>query len=114
MCAVTRVQARSQSALQNRLVHSLLLLPYGAFSTDDPPIRHLPIGMVQYSTLQTVHFPHLVHPIEITTIHSLTDLDRANLSNAYVSGMREELNMYGTQYNVSLDLPTLPSQFVTD
>ena len=30
------------------------------------------------------------------------DLDRSNVSNAYVSGMREELHMYGTQFNVGL------------
>ncbi|KAI0332421.1 MFS general substrate transporter [Cubamyces sp. BRFM 1775] len=29
-------------------------------------------------------------------------LDRSNVSNAYVSGMREELHMYGTQFNVGL------------
>lgn len=29
------------------------------------------------------------------------DLDRSNVSNAYVSGMKEELHMYGTEYNVS-------------
>jgi hypothetical protein len=29
------------------------------------------------------------------------DLDRSNISNAYVSGMREELNMVGTDFNVS-------------
>lgn len=29
------------------------------------------------------------------------DLDRSNISNAYVSGMREELNMMGTDFNVS-------------
>ncbi|CCM04842.1 uncharacterized protein FIBRA_07035 [Fibroporia radiculosa] len=28
-------------------------------------------------------------------------LDRSNVANAYVSGMKEDLNMYGTQYNVS-------------
>ncbi|KAF2088085.1 MFS general substrate transporter [Saccharata proteae CBS 121410] len=28
-------------------------------------------------------------------------LDQANLSNAYVSGMKEDLGMYGTQYNVA-------------
>lgn len=34
------------------------------------------------------------------------DLDRSNLSNAYVSGMKEELNMQGNDYNVcSLILP---------
>ena len=30
-----------------------------------------------------------------------TDLDRSNVNNAYVSGMREELNMQGTDFNVS-------------
>lgn len=28
-------------------------------------------------------------------------LDQANLSNAYVSGMKEDLSMYGTQYNIA-------------
>jgi MFS transporter, ACS family, pantothenate transporter len=28
-------------------------------------------------------------------------LDQANLSNAYVSGMEEELSMYGTEYNLA-------------
>lgn len=28
-------------------------------------------------------------------------LDQANLSNAYVSGMREDLAMYGTEYNLA-------------
>lgn len=28
-------------------------------------------------------------------------LDQANLSNAYVSGMREDLQMYGNQYNLA-------------
>ena len=28
------------------------------------------------------------------------DLDRSNVNNAYVSGMREELRMVGTQFNV--------------
>ena len=28
------------------------------------------------------------------------DLDRSNVNNAYVSGMREELHMVGTQFNV--------------
>lgn len=31
-----------------------------------------------------------------------SDLDRSNVNNAYVSGMREELNMQGTDFNVSL------------
>lgn len=30
------------------------------------------------------------------------DLDRSNVNNAYVSGMREELNMQGTDFNVRL------------
>lgn len=30
----------------------------------------------------------------------VTDLDRSNILNAYVSGMKEELNMYGTELNV--------------
>lgn len=38
-------------------------------------------------------------------IHELrmipVDLDRSNVSNAYVSGMKEELNMQGNQFNVS-------------
>ena len=29
-------------------------------------------------------------------------LDQANLSNAYVSGMKEDLGMYGTEYNLAL------------
>lgn len=29
-----------------------------------------------------------------------TDLDRSNVSNAYVSGMKEELNMVGNEFNV--------------
>jgi|SRR6187402_2015436 len=29
-------------------------------------------------------------------------LDQANLSNAYVSGMREDLRMYGTEYNIAV------------
>ncbi|KUJ19735.1 MFS general substrate transporter [Mollisia scopiformis] len=29
-------------------------------------------------------------------------LDQANLSNAYVSGMKEDLKMYGTQYNLAV------------
>lgn len=28
-------------------------------------------------------------------------LDQANLSNAYVSGMKEDLRMYGTEYNLA-------------
>lgn len=28
-------------------------------------------------------------------------LDQANLSNAYFSGMKEDLSMYGTQYNIA-------------
>lgn len=28
-------------------------------------------------------------------------LDQANLSNAYVSGMKEDLKMYGTEYNLA-------------
>lgn len=28
-------------------------------------------------------------------------LDQSNLSNAYVSGMKEDLNMYGNQYNTA-------------
>jgi ACS family pantothenate transporter-like MFS transporter len=28
------------------------------------------------------------------------DLDRSNVTNAYVSGMKEELNMQGNDYNV--------------
>jgi ACS family pantothenate transporter-like MFS transporter len=35
----------------------------------------------------------------MTSIH--LDLDRSNISNAYVSGMKEELNMHGTDFNVS-------------
>lgn len=30
----------------------------------------------------------------------LADLDRSNVANAYVSGMKEELNMQGNEYNV--------------
>jgi ACS family pantothenate transporter-like MFS transporter len=29
-------------------------------------------------------------------------LDQANLSNAYVSGMREDLNMKGTDFNLAV------------
>lgn len=29
-------------------------------------------------------------------------LDQANLSNAYVSGMKEDLKMYGTEYNLAV------------
>jgi ACS family pantothenate transporter-like MFS transporter len=29
-------------------------------------------------------------------------LDQANLSNAYVSGMKEDLRMYGTEYNLAV------------
>jgi hypothetical protein len=29
-------------------------------------------------------------------------LDQANLSNAYVSGMKEDLNMMGTEYNLAV------------
>ena len=29
-----------------------------------------------------------------------SDLDRSNISNAYVSGMKEDLNMFGTEFNV--------------
>jgi ACS family pantothenate transporter-like MFS transporter len=29
-------------------------------------------------------------------------LDQANLSNAYVSGMREDLGMMGTEYNLAV------------
>lgn len=32
------------------------------------------------------------------------DLDRSNVANAYVSGMKEELNMQGTAYNVSASM----------
>ena len=28
------------------------------------------------------------------------DLDRSNVSNAYVSGMKEDLHMFGNEYNV--------------
>ena len=31
------------------------------------------------------------------------DLDRSNISNAYVSGMKEELNMQGNDFNVCAD-----------
>lgn len=27
------------------------------------------------------------------------DLDQTNISNAYVSGMKEDLNLYGNEYN---------------
>ena len=41
------------------------------------------------------------------------DLDRTNVSNAYVSGMKEELNMVGNDFNVRLahfpEGPCLPS-----
>ena len=30
----------------------------------------------------------------------VVDLDRSNISNAYVSGMKEELHMFGTEFNV--------------
>ena len=33
---------------------------------------------------------------------SIPDLDRSNVSNAYVSGMKQDLHMYGTEFNVSL------------
>ena len=32
------------------------------------------------------------------------DLDRSNVSNAYVSGMREDLHMFGTQFNVCIGI----------
>ncbi len=35
------------------------------------------------------------------------DLDRTNVNNAYVSGMKEELNMYGNEFNVSSDFPSV-------
>ncbi len=47
---------------------------------------------------------HVRTPAETLTCsspYSLPDLDRSNIANAYVSGMKEELNMHGTQYNVS-------------
>jgi len=31
----------------------------------------------------------------------MIDLDRSNVSNAYVSGMKEELSMHGNDFNVS-------------
>lgn len=32
----------------------------------------------------------------------ISDLDRSNISNAYVSGMKEELHMVGNQFNASI------------
>lgn len=52
--------------------------------------------------------PRLLHKIDffILTYGCLAYftkwLDQANLSNAYVSGMREDLDMYGTSYNLAV------------
>ncbi len=54
--------------------------------------------MVQYFTNCQWHTTFS----EFNSIHEKsTDLDRSNVSNAYVSGMREELNMKGNDFNVS-------------
>jgi len=41
-------------------------------------------------------------------------LDRSNINNAYVSGMKEELNMFGTELNVRLSLNLMQHVVVTD
>lgn len=36
-----------------------------------------------------------------SSCHLLPDLDRANVNNAYVSGMKQDLNMRGNEFNVA-------------
>ncbi len=43
----------------------------------------------------------LIHRPQTLTC-MLSDLDRSNISNAYVSGMKEELNMQGNAFNVGV------------
>lgn len=37
-----------------------------------------------------------------------SDLDRSNVNNAYVSGMKQDLNMQGNDFNVGAHLLMLP------
>ena len=63
------------------------------------------------STSRTVGICSICEPKRGSSQCSLctirVDLDRSNVSNAYVSGMREELSMHGTQFNVSTSLSSL-------
>lgn len=54
-----------------------------------------------HSTLRTVRrVLYLVTGRKSLNVGPRVDLDRSNISNAYVSGMKEELNMIGNQFNV--------------
>ena len=82
------------AALQNRLLHPLVLLSYGmsmsaACSSCVDDCRSI-LPTVTHRSIR-VTFHHL---------NSSADLDRSNILNAYVSGMKEDLNMHGTDFNV--------------
>lgn len=56
------------------------------------------------SISQTVGFAGY-QPCLGNDVPHIPDLDRSNVSNAYVSGMKQDLHMYGTEFNVSLLSP---------
>lgn len=41
-----------------------------------------------------------IHSIQLKATNTIRqDLDQTNISNAYVSGMKEDLNLQGNEYN---------------
>ena len=61
-----------------------------------------------HSTSQIVSLANCTLRLRVNAFRCIPDLDRSNVSNAYVSGMKQDLRMYGTEYNVSLVIPLYP------
>lgn len=66
-----------------------------------PTSRDLETCVIHHHDRRIIVPVHLEHVMPSENMEHGTDLDRANVANAYVSGMKEELNMVGNQYNVS-------------
>lgn len=94
----SRDEGREDIAAEARLVHTVLLLSYGRPALIYDMLSDITIFV---SILQIVSEAPVV-PISGKLNPLASDLDRSNVNNAYVSGMREELNMQGTDFNVSL------------
>lgn len=68
--------------------------------SQSPKTHHhrIPFALVFYELCVVVCLAHRFQIL--TSAHASADLDRSNVSNAYVSGMREDLHMFGTEFNV--------------
>lgn len=76
------------------------------------PYRNAAVDNYQYFTNCTVIRSSSILTIDNERLlinNPSQDLDRSNINNAYVSGMKEELHMLGNQFNVRDLADNLPS-----